>query len=118
MAEGIIQRPMAEYEGGDFRASKHENITEAERGFYRKIGRIVIVDLSFTVGTAITGTTEQLFSGLPRPQQGFRFRVPSTYDTVRALRLGVTVTGTIINQYTYGNIQPGVYEGQMVYICQ
>lgn len=99
----------------------NQKITSAERKFAVKIGKVVVVDLSFTVGTEITGVTEQLFSGLPAPASGFRFRLFNTLNNNTPIRLSVqniSSDGRILNAYSTGGIPAGTYEGQMVYIAQ
>lgn len=98
----------------------NSKITSAERKFAIKFGKVVVVDLSFTVGTAITGSTEALFSGLPVPASGFRFRLFNTLNNNTPIRLSVqnvSSEGRILNAYSTGGIPAGVYEGQFVYIC-
>lgn len=96
-------------------------ITSAERKFAVKVGKVVVVDLNFTVGTDITGSTEELFSGLPVPVSGFRFRLFNTLNNNTPIRLSVqnvSSDGKILNAYSTGGIPAGTYEGQAVYIAQ
>lgn len=96
------------------------NISTLERGHVFRYGNVVVVGLTFTVSTAITGNTDVLFSGLPKAYNySVRFRCPyvSTVNKV-PLRLAVTTDGTIINQYTNGGIPADQYECQFTYICQ
>lgn len=99
----------------------NQKITSAERKFAVKVGKVVVVDLSFTVGTDITGATEELFSGLPAPVSGFRFRLFNTLNNNTPIRLSVqnvSSVGKILNAYSTGGIPAGTYEGQAVYIAQ
>ena len=96
-------------------------ITSAERKFAVKVGKVVVVDLNFTVGTEITGSTEELFSGLPAPASGFRFRLFNTLNNNTPIRLSVqkvSSDGKILNAYSTGGIPAGTYEGQAVYIAE
>lgn len=96
-------------------------ITAAERKFAIKLGKVVVVDLNFTVGTAITGSTDELFSGLPAPASGFRFRCFNTLNNNTPIRLSVqkvSSEGRILNAYSTGGIPAGTYEGQAVYISE
>ena len=99
----------------------HGSITAAERKFAVKLGKVVVVDLNFTVGTAITGVTDELFTGLPAPASGFRFRCFNTLNNNTPIRLSVqnvSSGGRILNAYSTGGIPAGTYEGQAVYIAQ
>lgn len=96
-------------------------ITSAERKFAVKVGKVVVVDLNFTVGTDITGATEELFSGLPVPVSGFRFRLFNTLNNNTPIRISVqkvSSDGKILNAYSTGGIPAGTYEGQAVYIAE
>lgn len=97
------------------------NITSAERKYFVKLGKVIIVDLNFTVGTAITGVTDELFSGLPAPASGLRFRLFNTLNNNVPIRLSIynaSGEGKILNAYSTGGIPAGTYEGQGVYIAQ
>ena len=95
------------------------NITEAERARYNKFGKVVIIGLTFTVGTAISGTTDILFAGAPAAQTSTRAHLTqANANNGVNIRLEVDTSGYIRNAYTSGGIKPGEYEGQIVYICQ
>ena len=97
---------------------EHSNISAVEASDIRQKGNVVEVYLSFTVGTAITGSTDVLFSGLPEALNGTRYALLST-DTSSPKRARVEIGGTTIkNAYTNGGIQPGVYEGTLIYIAK
>ena len=99
----------------------NSKITSAERKFAIRTGDVVVIDLSFTVGTAITGTTDELFSGLPAPASGIRFRCFNTLNNNTPIRLSVqkvSSEGRILNAYSTGGIPAGTYEGQAVYIVE
>lgn len=97
---------------------EHSNISAVEASDIRQKGNVVEVYLSFTVGTAITGSTDILFSGLPEALTVTRYALLST-DTSSPKRARVEIGGTMIkNAYTNGGIQPGVYEGTLVYIAK
>lgn len=120
MAEGNEPRPLDGYTTNSFANTKHANITSAERAYYIKIGRVVIVQLTFTVGTNISGATTQIFSGLPRSTSIIRFRVPNTLDATKPpLRLAITTGGNITNSYSASDYIPtGTFEGTVVYISE
>lgn len=95
------------------------NITAAERARYNRFGKVVIIGLTFTVGTAISGTTDTLFTGAPAAQTATRGHLTqANANNGVNIRLEVTTSGNIVNAYTSGGILPGEYEGQIVYICQ
>lgn len=95
------------------------NITAAERARYNRFGKVVIIGLTFTVGTAISGTTDILFTGAPAAQTSTRaILTQANANNGANIRLEVDTSGNIRNAYTSGGIQPAQYEGQIVYICQ
>lgn len=95
------------------------NITEAERARYNRFGKVVIIGLTFTVGTAISGATDILFTGAPAAQTSTRGILTQANASNGAnIRLEVDTSGNIRNAYTSGGILPGQYEGQIVYVCQ
>ena len=95
------------------------NITAAERARYNRFGKVVIIGLTFTVGTAISGTTDILFTGAPAAQTSTRgILTQANASNGVNIRLEVDTSGNIRNAYTSGGILPGQYEGQIVYICQ
>ena len=95
------------------------NITAAERARYNRFGKVVIIGLTFTVGTAISGTTDILFTGAPAAQTATRGHLTqANANNGVNIRLEVDTSGNIRNAYTSGGILPGEYEGQIVYICQ
>ena len=95
------------------------NITAAERARYNRFGKVVIIGLTFTVGTAISGTTDILFTGAPAAQTATRGHLTqANANNGVNIRLEVDTSGNIRNAYTAGGILPGEYEGQIVYICQ
>lgn len=97
---------------------EHANISAVEASIIRQKGNVVEVYLSFTVGTAITGSTDDLFSGLPEALYGTRYALLST-DASSPKRARVAIDGTKIkNAYTSGGIQPGTYEGTLIYIAK
>lgn len=100
---------------GNF-ATKHENITDVERGLWHKYGHVVVCDLVFTVGTVISGNTDVLFTGFPKATNSCRFRIPHGYDnSIAPLVLSIGTDGKIYNQYSAGGVRAGQYEGQFVY---
>jgi len=106
------------YSTGTF-AKANSNIGTAERTIYTKVGRIVVVDLTFNVDTTITESTATLFNGLPPAERTTRFRLPHGYNaSMPTLVLCVTTTGTIANQWSYGGVQTGQWAGQFAYIAQ
>lgn len=123
MADGIEPRPMDGYIYGAFGSTHHANITEWEIADFIQIGRVVIIKLSFVVGTAITDSNAVLFSGLPKSIVITRFRIiPATLSNIPLLRLAIDTNGNIVNQWTaidgVQGISVGRYEGEGVYICQ
>ena len=95
------------------------NITEAERARYNKFGKIVVIGLTFTVGSSISGSTEVLFAGAPAAQTPTRAHLTQANSTNGInIRVEVNSSGNITNAYTQGGIPPGPYEGQIVYIAQ
>ena len=95
------------------------NITAAERARYNRFGKVVIIGLTFTVGTAISGTTDILFTGAPAAQTSTRgILTQANANNGNNIRLEVDTSGNIRNAYTSGGILPGQYEGQIAYICQ
>ena len=120
MAEGNEPRPLDGYTIGSFGNTKHANITSAEIAFYEKIGRIVSVHLTFTVGTSISGATTQIFSGLPKSKNTVRFRAPNIADANwPPLRLAITTGGNITNSYSLSDYIPaGTYETAVTYISE
>ena len=98
--------------------SHHSSITNIERFAIWKCGRIVIVEMAFTVGTTISDAQAELFSGLP-PSAGsnVRFRIPSGYDATKPdLVLAVTTDGKIINQWSQGGVSATQWAGQFCYL--
>ena len=95
------------------------NITEAERARYNKFGKVVIIGLTFTVAADISGTTDILFAGAPAAQTSTRAHLTqANANNGVNIRLEVDTSGYIRNANTSGGIKPGLYEGQIVYICQ
>jgi hypothetical protein len=95
------------------------NITAAERARYNRFGKVVIIGLTFTVGTDISGVTDILFTGAPAAQTSTRGILTQADASNGAnIRLEVDTSGNIRNAYTSGGIKPGQYEGQIVYVCQ
>ena len=95
------------------------NITAAELARYNRFGKVVIIGLTFTVGTAISGTTDILFTGAPAAQTETRGHLTqANANNGVNIRLEVDTSGNIRNAYTAGGIKPGQYEGQIVYVCQ
>lgn len=95
------------------------NITAAERARYNRFGKVVVIGLTFTVGSAISGTTDILFTGAPAAQTSTRaILTQANANNGVNIRLEVDTSGNIRNAYTSGGIPPGEYEGQIVYICQ
>lgn len=95
----------------------NSNISSLERGGVRRYGHVVVLDIAFTVSATISDYTATLFSGIP-PSFTYnqRFCLFSV-DNTKELVLAVTTSGTIINQWTQGNITPNTYQGQCVYIA-
>lgn len=96
----------------------HGNITNVERAIVKKCGKIVVVDLTFTVDATISDATVVLFNGLPKSYgTNQRFRIPNTSDgSMPDLVLAITRSGEIVNQYTSGGIRAGQWEGQFTYV--
>lgn len=95
------------------------NISAAERARYNRFGKVVIIGLTFTIETAISGTTDILFTGAPAAQTATRGILTQANASNGAnIRLEVDTSGNIRNAYTSGGILPGQYEGQIVYVCQ
>ena len=95
------------------------NISAAERARYNRFGKVVVIGLTFTVETAISGTTDILFTGAPAAQTSTRGHLSqANANNGVNIRLEVDTSGNIRNAYTSGGIPPGEYEGQIVYICQ
>ena len=106
------------YSTGSFQIS-HSNITSAERALTRKLGRLVIVDLTFIVGTTISADEAELFKGLPEAQNATRFRIPHSYDATKPpLTLIITTSGKINNQWSNGGVSTGQWAGQFCYIAK
>ena len=101
-------------------AKSTNSITNVERNFWTKCGKIVSVDLTFTVGTAISDYTAELFNGLPESYgHNTRFRCPhGTDSSVVDLVLAVTTNGKIINQWSQGGVRTGQYQCSFVYVCK
>ena len=99
--------------------SKNSKISNVERLNITRKSYIVIVDLIFTVGTAITDNIEILFSGLPIPTSGgIRFRCPSGTNSSNTLVLSITSNGEIMNQWSPGGIATGQYQCSFMYISE
>ena len=96
------------------------NITNLERSIVKTYGKVVVVDLTFTVGTAITDYTAILFSGLPASYgTNARFRCFHSTDSSKCpLTLAVTTNGDIINQWSQGGLTTGQYACLFTYISQ
>ena len=95
----------------------NSNITNLERAYLRKYGKVCVCDITFTVGTAISDSNAVLFTGLPNGIGTQRFRLSHGYDASKAdLALAVTTNGQIINQWTSGGIGTGQWQGEFTYI--
>lgn len=97
--------------------SHHESITNIERFAINRYGRLVIVEMTFTVGTTISEYQAELFSGLPpSAERNMRFRIPSVTDATKPdLVLAVTTGGKIINQWSQGGVSATQWAGQFCY---
>ena len=90
----------------------------AERARYNRSGRVVVVGLRFTLAAAISGTTDELFSGAPPAATAVRtFLSQANNPNGTNIRVEIDSSGKIRNAYTSGGIPAGQYEGEMVYIC-
>ncbi len=90
----------------------------AERARYTRSGRVVVLGLTFTVGEAISGTTDELFSGAPQaimPTRTFLSQANSRNGVT--IRVEIDTNGKVRNAYTSGGIPAGMYEGELTYIC-
>ena len=96
----------------------NSNISNLERGRVIRSGKVVTVDVAFTVSSTISGVTDILFTGLPKAAiQSRRFRIPNGSDSNKVdLCLAVTTNGTIINQWSTGGVTTGQWQGQFTYI--
>ena len=118
MASSTIQRDDAQVISMASTIEHHSNITDIERFNIFRTGRVVIVEMTFTVGTAINETQAVLFSGLPNARNFMRFRIPHGYDSTKSpLTLGIGGDGKIYNQWSNGGISTGQWAGQFSYIC-
>lgn len=94
-------------------------ISSVEFAKYVKWGKVCVANVNFTVGTAITGTTETLFTGLPAAAVYKRFFAMQVQSKTGVYaRLEVNTSGEIRNAYTSGNISTGQYEGVITYITR
>lgn len=90
----------------------------AERARYGRSGRVVVIELTFTVGSAISGTTDILFTGAPPAVSPTRtFLSQSNAQNGVHIRVEIDQSGNVRNAYTQGGILAGNYEGELVYIC-
>lgn len=97
----------------------NSKISSVEFARYVKWGKVCVANVNFTVGTAITNSTETLFTGLPAAvvlKRFFAMQVQS--KTGVYARLEVNTSGEIRNAYTNGNISTGQYEGVITYITR
>lgn len=98
------------------------NITSVEFASYSKVGRVCVVRMNFTVGTAISTAQATLFTGLPKPILTVRtvlFRVNArSTSQARIQVVAVNDAGVIQNGFTNGGIDAGQYEGELVYITE
>lgn len=98
---------------------KSSNITDVEFASCIKTGNVCVVRLHFTVGTAITNTTEALFTGLPPATYATRTTIRGiTPNSTGYARIVVGVDGALSNAYTPGGIHADQYEGELVYIAK
>lgn len=119
MASSKIAREDATVVGMASTVSRHSNITNVERFVIGRTGRMVVIEMTFTVGTTISDNQAILFSGLPKAKSFTRFRIPNGYDSTKPpLVLGITTDGSILNQWSYGGVQSGQWAGQFSYICE
>lgn len=97
--------------------TKTSVVGSAEFAAWSKVGKVCILRLSFTAPSNITDSTATLFTGAPKAMGATRttLRRVNARNTDYA-RVGVTVNGTVVNQYTNGGITAGQYEGELVYI--
>lgn len=96
------------------------NISSVEFAYWYKCGRVVVLRLNFTVGTAISDSTATLFTDIPKAYAPIR----STVCKVNAVSAGniiarLEVNDTSIkNAYTSGGIPAAQYEGEIVYFTK
>lgn len=115
MAEGNVPMPIGISEGSLTKVN--DNITSVERAYYRKFGKVVVVNLMFTVGTTITENVSDLFSGLPKPNDSYNQSIIVASNNNNKAQITVSSAGNIVGWYTIGNIQPGIYVCTITYIC-
>lgn len=116
MAEGNEPMPIGMSEG--FLTKENDNITSVERAYYHKFGKVVVVNIMFTVGTAITGNTPSLFSGAPIPNDVYNQSIIIARDNSNKAQITISGTGRVQGWYTIGDIQPGTYVCTITYICK
>lgn len=94
------------------------NISQVENNHYEKIGNVV--SFSFTVTTKKQlDNTDEIFTGLPKAKELTRFIGACTGNGDSVVRLAITKTGRIVNQYSINTIFANkIIEGHVVYICE
>ncbi len=97
--------------------TKTSAVSSVEFATWSKVGRVCILRLNFTISSNITDSTATLFTGAPEAMVITRttLRRVNAKNTDYA-RVGITVGGAVMNQYTSGGITAGQYEGELVYI--
>ena len=98
----------------------NQGISSAERKTWTRYGNVVVVDLTFTIGSSdISGDTTEIFSGFPAAFANTRFRCPLGYGASQIdLNLAITNEGKIVNQWSIDGIKAGkVYSCSFTYIA-
>ena len=94
----------------------NNSISNLERRLISRQGRIVLIDIAFTVSTVITESEAVLFTGCPNSfMVNTRFTLMNILDPSNSAVLCITTDGKIINQWTRNGIAKGVYQGQFIY---
>lgn len=96
----------------------HSAISNVERAFITRFGRVCFVDLTFTTSSDINDNTAELFNGLPPAwnsnQRFFGFNKITPREPIV---ICVDVNGKLLNQWSHGGIPAGQYQASFTYIC-
>lgn len=91
-------------------------ISNIERAYCFKFGRLVIAWFTFTTNAAISNNNATLFSGLPKAMYHTRTNFIRAGDTnYTFIRVGTGANGELNNAYSVSGIPVGTYEGEIVY---
>jgi hypothetical protein len=119
MATSVIKSLISNFIHTSINLTKmNSNITDVEFAVCIKTGNVCVVKLNFTVGTAITNQTEELFKGLPPAKSPIRTTIRGiTPNSTSYARIVASANGSLANAYTPGGIPADQYEGELVYIA-